>query len=84
MMILVFPAGAALLAAAPQDIGFAAEGVLYLLTFLACCVLGFAVRQVTKVVSSLLRVALVVIAFLALGTAAVLVLARVLIELGPF
>ncbi|MEU8251581.1 hypothetical protein [Nonomuraea sp. NPDC048916] len=79
---IVFPAGLATVVASPEGVA-AARGVLYLFAAISFWALILAVRQVSKVVTTLLRALLVLIAITALGAVAVAIIAQVALALGP-
>lgn len=68
--------------ASPEGVA-AARGLLSLLAIASVWAMLFAVRQVAKAVSFLLRIVLVLIATVALGALAVVLLAQLALALGP-
>ncbi|MEV0596084.1 hypothetical protein [Nonomuraea cavernae] len=79
---IVFPTGLATVVASPEGVA-AARGALYLFAAVSFWALILAVRQVSKVVTVLLRALLVLLAIAALGAGAVAIIAQVALALGP-
>jgi hypothetical protein len=78
---LVLPTGLAMVVASPEGVN-AARGALYVIAMISLWALLFALRQVSKVVSTLLRLTLVLIAVVAIGAVTVAIIAQVLLALG--
>ncbi|WP_336205314.1 hypothetical protein [Nonomuraea sp. LPB2021202275-12-8] len=67
--------------ASPEGVA-AARGVLYLFAVLCFWALFFALRQVSRVVATLLRVLLLFVAIAALGALAIAIIGQVALSIG--
>jgi hypothetical protein len=83
MITLILSIGTAVPEASPVGVA-AAQGVLYLLAMLAIWALVVSLRQMSRVVTTLLRVLLVVIAIAVLGAAAAAIIGQVALSTGLF